>query len=1221
MVNLRKISKHIILAAAIIIPLFAGLVIPFESDAQTIDPGDVSFESPPGVDLEHCAQDLTDYMNTVLSKVGNPEHALLTSISFNLSSPYEWGLYNLMNQYGANFSALDYMSGNAYTRYNQGGVGVIPAYTWYESQYGWKSSFGGKPMVFTEYGDFAVADLGIPYYGDEHIQSMRQEFIRATDNGDIVIYFAAFPGNPEFAFHNIHDEDLLSIVAGREIKAGVNSAQQLDASGAFAQKVYDLNPTTNTAHKLLYTLEIITGPNVDAVVGYINGLPPDMRPVIRSCWGSSCGMADPNVLADFILAVDERVDRPWHVLVGPNEPLTDTWASPYCGGDDDREWEWEYVRCSDVTNPEFHSLRPYPASPCPDPDQDGKILMCSNALIAEETFEFTRGEVDTSLCTTTIRDEEVAYQELDGSLNTIPFTLTDMTCPNVPVASIAEVTVDFAGAELPILGNTEDVPNASSGINSLSNEQRVNNYVSWYLQGVVPTAEEDFVSPTDPEGEKTLLNYAGPIQKLIPWEIANIFVNRSLEDSLSVGVLEPTFDDWYRSIRSEDGRLLEQVSDDFTGDGRIALKLVGDDPRHNQIVVCGGGFPEACYSQVNQSRTRKSDLAYQPASLKYPYIPLSSTEDAIANIRLSGRSGNDQPSSDATDFPPRADGRDNPYYVPFDVNDPEFTKNYDILFYAHARESNQLAKILQSTYIPDNFPSNSTSNMPPLEQLEILPYCTIVDTYSNPGDSLYGEKTAEDYQCDPADTDCILLHRDSRNIKTRIDYEAIVECEFNEIFDDAAFQSCVSPQSFSDCVSVQYCIDRGGVENPDRNPFCQAGGDTNQVYCTWSDRNADPATCLAEAISSPNCLASVQTAFNVDTESPYLEEIFNRLVYGNMSVFRRVYPRLTANNKTLREDLQDIIVPGPQELIKNIPGSTSVNYTSGNNSSSANFVAGRTIAGDPGRGTGGSSAKIYFPYLGTIHEHFLKDIQCALRPSEIGCNSTTISDQTERPAVSGACSYTSSEITQAIQFAADKYGVPNTMLEAIFRIEGFDYISNPDSYVCRENGVGAAGLTQVVRNSVYTAVTCPDERPEYSEEFASCSDIEGKLSRCSVNGAFELAARWILVNSFNSDTDFWDRRFSIADTTCEDLGDLLATETAAVYESACRYYGSCSPDSATINRAIQMHSDGLIGAYRGNSPANMGYADIVCAYMAAKDPSLGYCTTADNYPPRILHQP
>ncbi|KKT67480.1 MAG: hypothetical protein UX25_C0022G0002 [Candidatus Woesebacteria bacterium GW2011_GWC2_45_9] len=73
------------------------------------------------------------------------------------------------------------------------------------------------------------------------------------------------------------------------------------------------------------------------------------------------------------------------------------------------------------------------------------------------------------------------------------------------------VAVDLSDAELPILGNTEDVPNSQNADEGLDDAEKTNEYVSWYLNGVIGRAE----SGEDVDLNKAV-NFSGPLKKLLP---------------------------------------------------------------------------------------------------------------------------------------------------------------------------------------------------------------------------------------------------------------------------------------------------------------------------------------------------------------------------------------------------------------------------------------------------------------------------------------------------------------------------------------------------------------------------------------------------------------------------------------------------------------------------------------------------------------------------------
>lgn len=1228
---------------------------------------EIPADIPDDIDLEQCAWDLTNYMNDVLDEVGDTNNAILTSIAFNLTSHFEWAMFQMMQSYEADFDKLDAMSGNTYTRHGVGDSGIILAYDWYETQYGWKASFGGKPMVFTEYGDFATHDLGLDYYRDTDITSMKSEFGRAAvNNGDVVVYFAPFADqegfeNPEFEFHAISDEHLQEIVSASPRLAGANSARELDSGHGFANKVAGLG--------MRYTVEIITGPS--DIAEYINNMPGDMIPVIRLCWGNSCGFQDPRTLADYINELDAATNRQFHILVGPNEPLTDPWVSPACGNAEERDYEWKYAPCELVYEEgenEWHSLRPYPGSAnCSVRDLNkGEVAMCANRMVAKQILEITMEGINTdSECSKIPEEQTLTYTNSIGDRVNYLAEWNSWRCPNTEAQAEGNLTVNLTDAELPVLGNTEDVPNGSQAFSGLTYEQRVNNFVSWYLQGAVPTAEEEFAAATDPQGLRAILNFSGPIQKLMPWSVMNksISVNytcfpRPPAPGIPIPLTEsqaqsPLWIAICQSIRREreelpnirtiNASLLEGVTTIRSGLFGVEttsgpmLKLRSGDDRHNQIVVCGGGFPEACYSRDGQTRLRRSNLR-NPLSLKYPYIPISTTEDVIGQLQVKEGSLSglvNEEGSESSGFPPEAEtpweGENPLQIVPIregpNANDYE---NNDDLFYAHTYESLQLSRLLQSTYIPALTAGNSDSGMPGLQQFEYdsqyqfegnPDFCRIVGTYQGPGDNLYGYKDYEDYACTDANPpgNATSPYCDvegsraeaARNIKVGFKYDSVFDCTFEVSLNASAAEDCMSwtRGTSGSCWEPSSCWANGGTVRP--FPQSEACVDfPGEEYCefvTFNPPQGTPEQCVQRYLSDPICTKAAMLTLDLETsENPFLGEIFNRLVNGNMSFFRRLFPRLTINNKeTLTPELHSIIVPGPQERIVNVPAETNISIGGDGSAISENAEVRSTegLLGPPSQGAG-STGSIYFPYLGTVHQHFLVDVQCALRPADIGCDNSSFVEEEDRMEADEACSIDRSSVDGYMQSAASKYGVPALMLEAIMYIEGTEYLADPDNFVCEENGWGAAGIMQVVRPGTYNIITCENERISEEEEFASCSSPDGQLSRCNPEDIFELAARVLLLKV---------GKWGYGPGRCIDLGDININDISTVYRAACNYYGSCYPDYLTIRRA-----GGLIPSsrWRDGQREQMGYADMVCAYMSMKNPSLGYCDSPTNYPPR-----
>jgi hypothetical protein len=150
--------------------------------------------------------------------------------------------------------------------------------------------------------------------------------------------------------------------------------------------------------------------------------------------------------------------------------------------------------CDHVNNPEFNSLRPYPGESCLASTAN-EATFCGNDLTIKETIK-------------------EPYPGGDGNCTTSGGKVTCTYNVEVPAH---EISIDLSGAELPIMGNTEDVSNSKNTTGTLSNSEKMNGYVSWYLNGVMNRAEDGSTE----NNQFNAVNFSGPIQKLYPDDLLN----------------------------------------------------------------------------------------------------------------------------------------------------------------------------------------------------------------------------------------------------------------------------------------------------------------------------------------------------------------------------------------------------------------------------------------------------------------------------------------------------------------------------------------------------------------------------------------------------------------------------------------------------------------------------------------------------------------------------
>jgi len=115
---------------------------------------------------------------------------------------------------------------------------------------------------------------------------------------------------------------------------------------------------------------------------------------------------------------------------------------------------------------EFHSLRPYQKSPC-------NAAVSDTASFCGDSLTFTD-------------NIEKVFPSWESCYSTSP---GNVRC-DYSLDRNATVKINLSGAELPIMGNTEDVINSQNrDSETLNDAAKVNEYVSWYLNGVVNRAE------------------------------------------------------------------------------------------------------------------------------------------------------------------------------------------------------------------------------------------------------------------------------------------------------------------------------------------------------------------------------------------------------------------------------------------------------------------------------------------------------------------------------------------------------------------------------------------------------------------------------------------------------------------------------------------------------------------------------------------------------------
>ncbi len=200
--------------------------------------------------------------------------------------------------------------------------------------------------------------------------------------------------------------------------------------------------------------------------------------------------------------------------------------------------------CFNVRDDEFHPLRPYPVSPCdplipqskPEapyleqemPSESGNLVRvnkyinyaCGTSINFEGTESFNphgygSGDLQDPQGTVVAQgtNPAVSYAHTVCEPETYVCRIGE-TCPTLTCYRTLryEVKTDFRDSNLGFLGNTQT---------EYANKELVNNYMSWYFTGVPQIGDHEPLKANSAEDQDLLINYAGPVRKLLPFDAQN----------------------------------------------------------------------------------------------------------------------------------------------------------------------------------------------------------------------------------------------------------------------------------------------------------------------------------------------------------------------------------------------------------------------------------------------------------------------------------------------------------------------------------------------------------------------------------------------------------------------------------------------------------------------------------------------------------------------------
>lgn len=498
------------------------------------------------------------------------------------------------------------------------------------------------------------------------------------------------------------------------------------------------------------------------------------------------------------------------------------------------------LSCAKTDTPEFHSLRPYQAAACGDAP---KARYCSNRLVFFEDFDVA-GKGDCK------------PRGYEGNF----------TChPDFQVEP-HDLEIDLDDSQFPILGNTEDVKNYENNQDLIDDATKVNEYASWYLNGVNDKAENE--EATDDQ----IINFSGPVKKLLPSviqddqriKIIKTATNKTsyYDEELGKTVEEAENHD---QIVVNNERLSSWTGDlsflrsignvasdviDFITNGLANQYNLGDAWNQRTPPLPwddGTGKPfenSVLYNKAYNEWEGKSCLLTSKLALicidnplisnKYAdlwhFVPLSNNSDKKGANYLLTIDGPSYDPSNGTEI-------ENAMHKSY-TNAP--------LHFAHTQEVQDLSQLLKKTYAPEGVKSEKVPETTGINN------CSAVEVRTNKGDNLF-----------PGDTPEITA--------TGVQYKiTAAECK--------------------ETISEELCCKRGQPNCPNPNAMCTS--------------------------SKLKCNAEVGVIFALGTKTPWADDIFQTTVAGSDSTFRKIFPKVQEG--------------APVSCIADIPTTTSVTYDPSN---------------------------------------------------------------------------------------------------------------------------------------------------------------------------------------------------------------------------------------------------------------------------------------------------
>ncbi|MCX7928509.1 MAG: hypothetical protein N2558_02385 [Patescibacteria group bacterium] len=668
---------------------------------------------------------------------------------------------------------------------------------------------------------------------------------------------------------------------------------------------------------------------------------------------------------------------------------------------------------------EFHSMRPYQASPClPNNTPQSQIaLFCGNDIILEDTvqinFQFETGRF------------QILSPNNQGATQISPTRCTEenlaQNC-NFDINRERQISIDLDALDLPVLGNTQNVRNArNTNLFSLFEEidhaQKMNNYLTWYLGGVTYRAEYFYpfmgiinaltgLFTENPDSFRKVIDYSGPLNKMLPQRIQHLARERQIQATGLVG----------------QGR-----------NSQNQTSFNNPTPRHNQVIICIismrinnmiiGNVPVPCNYITTGNRIFDTLIQTfgitQLTGLRIGFwarrnaIPPKEEEYGTREWAEYVRDLNEWRGQSCREirFPKAGEPLSNlvptwlqgvGVFLCFDnpttgvqsvIQNPS-NRSIDDEFFQHIpmastedrlgeyslqiatdqeQEQPENVTVTERSLTGDRLSSNLY--IPHLQQSEELSEImqSMYVPYDLPKNAPALEKDVFRDVFLSGNTDIsnnffgacqALEYRDgplgdtifADGFQATLSYKAQISCTFPLPLENAT-DACRNHFE-QNCQSLEICSNSGSLACAPSNYSCQGSFDNSLNLCR--ENYICGWGCEPPEEISTTCSYTIPNTIDVNTRVPLLDSIWSRTVAGPTSILRRILPKL-----------------GEDSFITqfwDMPGASYASYSSNTTIRLSDFRSGI----DP------SSAHVYFPHLGGIYHYFLEGLQTSLRPKGFG---------------------------------------------------------------------------------------------------------------------------------------------------------------------------------------------------------------------------------------------